>query len=258
MSDGRAWVLTSSAVLLIDVSNYGIKEWLQLVAAIFGIGVSVIGAWKAWRFSKAQIVNRLFEYLNTDEKHVIEGRQRVLEYLRNGKGARLKSGAELHVNIEKAIGLVAADRPVEAEEALVGFALYLRGSAEVGRRHTDVASQQAATILLLVGLIAKQRKDPPTARKALTEALEHWPEDAEVLRSLGEIDLRAGEFLAAHQSLDKALALASRDKRLEAEIWSLKAEAYRGQDDTRSYPTALSKCGAAYAEIEDHKFAGDR
>jgi tetratricopeptide (TPR) repeat protein len=224
MGDGHAWALAGSAALLIDVGSYGIKEWLQLIGAAIGIVVSILGAWKAWRFSKSQMVNRLFEYLNTDEKHIIGARRRVLTHLRNGKGAPLKSGVELHDSIEKAIKLLDANQPVEAEGALAGFALMLSGSAEVGRRHTAVASEQAATILLFVGLIAKQRKDPPTARKAFEEALEHWPKDAEAVRSLGELDLRARAFAEAHQHFDKAIEFASRDRRLEAEIWALKAE----------------------------------
>ena len=202
-------------------------------------------------------MNRLFEHLNADEKHVIEGRRSVLSYLRNGNATPLRRGVELHTNIKKAIQLVAVDRHVEAEEVLNGFALYLRGSAEVGRRHTDVASQQAATILLFAGHVAKQRKDPPSARKALEEALEHCPDDAEVLRSIGEIDLRANRFPEAQRNFDAALALSLQDKRLEAEIWSLKAEAHQLSGDTRAYPNALLGCAAAYAEIDEDGMAGD-
>jgi len=242
---------------IFEFSKYTLKDWAQFIAAVLGIVVSIVGAWKAWRFSKPQIVNRLFEHLNTDEKHVIEGRRSVLSYLRNGNAAPPRRGVELHTNIKKAIQLVAEDRHVEAEEVLNGFALYLRGSAEVGRRHTDVASQQAATILLFAGHVAKQRKDPPSARKAFEEALEHYPDDAEVLRSLGEIDLRASRFPEAHRSFDAALGLALNDKRLEAEIWSLKAEAYQLSGDAKAYPNALLGSAAAYAEIEERGMAGD-
>jgi len=143
MSDGHLWMLASPLSSLIDISSYGIKEWLQLIGAMIGIFVSILGAWKAWRFSKWQMVNRLFEHLNTDEKHIIEARRAVLKHLRNGKGSRLRSGVELHDGIAKAIKLLDADRAVEAEEYLTGFALMLSGSAEVGRRHTAVASEQA-------------------------------------------------------------------------------------------------------------------
>ena len=257
MGDGNVLALAGSAFLLLDVSNYGIKEWLQLIAAAVGIVVSIIGAWKAWRFSKWQMVNRLFEYLNTDEKHIIGSRRRVLEHLRNGKGATLKSGVELHDGIEKAIKLLHAGRAVEAEESLAGFALMLSGSAEVGRRHTAVASQQAATVLLFMGLIAKQLKDPPRARKAFEEALDHWPEDAEAFRSLGELELRSRNFQQAHQHFDKAIELASRDRQLEVEIWMLKAEAFQSAGDARGLATALLECAKAFAEIEDHRSAGE-
>jgi hypothetical protein len=55
MGDGNVLALAGSASLMLDVSNYGIKEWLQLIAAAVGIVVSIIGAWKAWRFSKWQM-----------------------------------------------------------------------------------------------------------------------------------------------------------------------------------------------------------
>ncbi len=82
MGEGQPWLLVKSAFLLIDIGGYGFKEWVALIASLIGIAVSVVGAWKTWRYSKSQIVNRLFEFLNEDEKHVIAGRQRVLGYLR--------------------------------------------------------------------------------------------------------------------------------------------------------------------------------
>src|ERR1700694_3944175 len=99
---------------IFEFSKYTIKDWVQLVAATAAIFVSVLGAWKAWRFSKKQMVNRLFEYLNTDEKHVAEGRSRILGHLGGRETRPLGSGVEIHATIEKAIRLLDSDGPVEA------------------------------------------------------------------------------------------------------------------------------------------------
>ena len=247
---GQAWAQVGG---LLDPNNIGLKELLQL----FAFGGSVYGAWKWWRFSKWQIANRLFEYLNADEKNIVEARRRVLQRLRSGKGAALTSGGELHEKIESAIKLLDSDQPVEAEQELGGFALMLTGSAEVGRRHTAVASEQAATIFLFIGLIAKQRSDVTAARTALMEARDHWPEDAEVVRALGELDLNAGDLPNAQSQFDKAISLASRDRRLEAEIWALKGETSQRDGDKGEQIASLLKSAIIYAEIDDHLRAAD-
>ena len=72
MGDGRVWMLAGSATLLIDISHYGVKEWLQLIAAAIAIFVSVIGAWRTYRYSKSQIAKRLMEYLEDEETRIKE------------------------------------------------------------------------------------------------------------------------------------------------------------------------------------------
>jgi tetratricopeptide (TPR) repeat protein len=245
MGEGQLW---AQAAALFDPNNIGLKELLQF-ATFLG---TVYGAWKWWRFSKWQIANRLFEYLNTDEKHIIGARRRVLEHLRCGKGIALKSGVELHDSIEEAIKLLDADRLVEAEESLAGFALMLTGSAEVGRRHTAVASEQAATILLFVGLIAKKRADVPSARRALEEAIEHNPDDAEAIRSLGELDVSAGDDARALQRLKNAFDKASNDSRLRAEISQLKLKIYQKRDEPKNERETWHDCAEALSELGQH------
>jgi len=70
MGDGNVWALAGSAFLLLDVSNYGIKEWLQLIAAAIAIVVAIIGAWRTYRYSKYQIAKRLLEYLEDEEQEL--------------------------------------------------------------------------------------------------------------------------------------------------------------------------------------------
>ncbi len=166
MGEEPVWAIAGSLGRMLDFSNYTMKDWLQLLVAAFGIVGSVVGAWKWWRYSKWQIVNRLFEHLNADERNVTEGRRIVLEYLRAGRRSPLNSDTELHQMIRRATKLLDANRIVEAEAALNGFALMLKGSAEVGRRHMAVASEQAATILLFVAWAIRRAlaEDPTVAR----------------------------------------------------------------------------------------------
>jgi tetratricopeptide (TPR) repeat protein len=244
MGDGQVWVFASPLASLLDFSNYTMKDWLQLLVAAFGLVGSVVGAWKWWRYSKWQIVNRLFEYLNTDEKNVTDGRRIVLEYLRGGRRSASDSDVEFHQMISRAIRLLDSNRIVEAEAALNGFALMLKGSAEVGRRHTAVASEQAATILLFVALIAKQRADITAARDALMEALDHCPDDAEVVRTLGELDLDL-DPTKAQVRFDEAIRLAAGDSLLQAEIWLLKARAHEKELVPTAKPQRIALLAAA-------------
>jgi len=61
MVDGQLWLLASPAWSLIDVNGYGTKAWLVVGAAVLAIGAYVFGLWKAYRFSKGQMVKRLLE-----------------------------------------------------------------------------------------------------------------------------------------------------------------------------------------------------
>ena len=77
MGDGHAWALAGSAALLIDVGSYGIKEWLAILGSVVGIGGSIFGIWRAWRYSKSQIVQRLLDYLRDEEAKIKEARNRI-------------------------------------------------------------------------------------------------------------------------------------------------------------------------------------
>jgi tetratricopeptide (TPR) repeat protein len=265
MGDGQVFVLAGPLVSMLDFGNYTLKDWAQLLVAIFGIVGSVVGAWKWWRYSKWQIVNRLFEYLNADEKYVTEGRRAVLAYLRSGRRADLRSDVEFHATIGKAVKLLDANRTIEAEAVLNAFALMLKGSAEVGRRHMAVASEQAATILLFVALVARQRADATAARAALMEALDQYPNDAEVVRSLGELELDVDHRKALEQ-FDRALRLSVGDGLLQAELWLLKAKALQRDPVPalkplraafRSAATLFAAAGADGKAADAHNRAGD-
>jgi hypothetical protein len=155
----------------LDFPSYSLKDWVQIVAAIVGILGSTYGAWTAFRYSKSQIAKRLIEYLSDHERNVEEARQLVVQHLRHDEPIRRKPGLELHQHVEGAIRLAASGRKEDAERELEGFALVLGHSAEIGRRHMDVAKKQAATILVFTGLIAQRRGESGPARNAWSKAL---------------------------------------------------------------------------------------
>src|SRR5262249_5047502 len=125
-----------------DFSSYSLKDWLQMVAATLGIMGSTYGAWTAFRYSKSQIAKRLMEYLNDHEKNINEARQIVLQHLRNDRPVNRKLEIELPERVASAISLVAGGHKEDAEQELKRFALVLSHSAELGRRHMDLAKKQ--------------------------------------------------------------------------------------------------------------------
>ena len=206
--DGYNWVLGFYFIPSFDFSSYGLKDWLQIVAAVVGIGGSTYGAWTAFRYSKSQIAKRLAEYLNDHEKNVDEARQLVVQHLRNDRPMDRKPEIEIHQRIESAIKLVARGHKEDAERELERFALVLSHSSEVGRRHADLAKKQAATIFVFTGLIAQKRGETGPARSAWLKALDHNPQDVEAIRGLGELALAEGREPEARKLFEEAQDLA--------------------------------------------------
>ena len=100
-----AWLFGLYFANEFNVTAYGLKDWLQVAAAVLGITGSTYGAWKAFRYSKGQIAKRLLEYLDEHEKNVEEVRHLVVPYLRNGRAIQSKPDLEIHKRIENAIKL---------------------------------------------------------------------------------------------------------------------------------------------------------
>jgi tetratricopeptide (TPR) repeat protein len=238
--DGDWLVMAQTA--LFDIRNIGVKEVLQF-ATFVG---SVYGAWKWWRFSKWQIANRLLEFLENDEKNIVEARKALLGYLGN-KDVPIPQSDSVHPSIAKTLRLLKADKPVEAERELCGIAVLLTQSAEVGRRHMTMANEQIATILLFVGSIAKLRDDAATARGAFEEALQVNPNDAEARRALAMLELSAGHEREALEQFQRAVELPSATTLLKAEVWQQVSEIYRGREQPSKERDALSDSAESYA-----------
>ena len=173
--DGYNWVLGFYFIPSFDFSSYGLKDWLQIVAAVVGIGGSTYGAWTAFRYSKSQIAKRLAEYLNDHEKNVDEARQLVVQHLRNDRPMDRKPEIEIHQRIESAIKLVARGHKEDAERELERFALVLSHSSEVGRRHADLAKKQAATILCVYWPDCTEARRNRTGSKCLAKSSRSQP-----------------------------------------------------------------------------------
>src|SRR5262245_7571648 len=92
--DSYAWGLGLYFIPNFDLSSYGLKDWLQVLAAIVGILGSTFGAWTAFRYSKSQIAKRLMEYLNDHERNVEEARHLVVQHLRNDHPIRREPNLE--------------------------------------------------------------------------------------------------------------------------------------------------------------------
>src|SRR5262245_27875449 len=138
------WVLGLYFITGWDLSSYSVKDWLQSQAAVLGILGSTFGAWKAFRYSKGQIGKRLIEYLEDHEKNVDEVRHLVVPHFRTGRAIERNPELEIHSHIESSIKLVGRGQQENAERELAAFVLMLTTSAEVGKRHMDIARRQAA------------------------------------------------------------------------------------------------------------------
>jgi ABC-type nickel/cobalt efflux system permease component RcnA len=193
MGDGHVWVLAGSLSSLFDVSNYGVKEWLQLIAAVVGIFISIIGAWRTYRYSKSQIAKRLSEHLHDEEKEIKEGRNAVIRHIRYGRPLTKEPDHAFYETLKDVLGQIDHGESHLTERRLSSFAESLVGDAKVGEKYVSNINLQAATVYILLGKLAKDRDETTPARTAWTSALQHHDRDAEAARYLGELALAAGE-----------------------------------------------------------------
>ena len=240
-----------------DFSSYGLKDWLQMVAAVFGILGSTFGAWIAFRYSKSQMVKRLTEYLQDQDKNFDEVRHLVVNHLRNGEASVWTPTVQVHERIASAIKLAANGQHQDAERELERFAIVLMQSADVGRRHMELAKRQAATFLVFAGLIARKREESGPARRAWEKALTYNPNDAEAVRGLAELELETGSGREALKQLNAAQALVPDDKRLHGEISYTKAGFYKQRGNPNLERRALLDCAKPFEEIREYKLAGE-
>ena len=195
MGDGHAWALAGSAALLIDVGSYGIKEWLAILGSVVGIGGSIFGIWRAWRYSKSQIVQRLLDYLRDEEAKIKEARNRIIRHLRRGEPLGVEPDHEFYHDVKTALVELSNGAAKEAEKRLDRF----RGTCRLVMSNSDKkylsnANLQLATLHLVRGKSANERSETTAARTAWETALQCYSQDAEAARYLGELALAEGNL----------------------------------------------------------------
>jgi tetratricopeptide (TPR) repeat protein len=236
------WALAGSAALLIDVGSYGIKEWLAILGSLVGIGGSIFGVWRAWRYSKKQIAERLLEFLRDEEARIVEGRSRVIRHLRVGETLGDEPDHAFYHDLKGTLEELARGNVREAEKRLDTFADVWAHDVKVGQKFLSNTNMQLATALLIRGNIAKDRSERSAARSAWEGALHAFPHDCEAARYLGELALAADDIDGALEYFSKAQALAPDDNMLSAETWQLVADFYQRQGPRKSELRALNLC----------------
>lgn len=248
MDNSQLLLAAPMAALVLDVSNYGIKEWLAIIGSLLGTGGSVYGAWRTYRYSKSQIAKRLEEHLTDEEEAIKEARNHIIRNIRYGQPLAKEPDHTLYNTLRDAISELDRGASHQAERQLNSFAELLSGDRKVGQKYVSNINLQTATVYLLVGKIAKDRAEPTAARTAWTSALKHYDKDAEAARYLGELALASGEADEAWELFAKAVDFAPDDKLLLAETSELKAKFHRERGNPKLELGALIWCAAAFAD----------
>src|SRR5205809_1089348 len=189
MGDHHAGMLAVSAGLFFDVGSYGVKEWLAILGSLVGIGGSIFGVWRAWRYSKKQIAERLLEFLRDEEAKIVEARSRVIRHLRVREALGDEPDHAFYHDLRDTLEELARGDAREAEKKLDAFADAWSHDVKVGQKFLSNTNMQLATALLIRGKIANGRSEPTAARAAWQSALHAYPHDCEAARYLGELAL---------------------------------------------------------------------
>jgi tetratricopeptide (TPR) repeat protein len=245
MVDGQLWLLASPAWSLIDVDGYGTKAWLVVGAAVLAIGAYVYGLWKAYRFSKGQMVNRLLEYLEDEAAAIREARTAVIRHVRYAQPLPRKPNHPFFRDFKQALAELDRGEAARAEHRLTEL-------SKVGGMYVANAGLQTATALLVLGKIAGARSDTAGAKSAWETALRYNPDDAEAARYLGELALALGDVDTAWEQFAKAAELAPHDKLAKAETTELRAHYYRERRSPKLELGALNQCAPNFAKAGAH------
>jgi tetratricopeptide (TPR) repeat protein len=257
MGDHHAGMLVVSAALFFDIGSYGVKEWLAILGSLVGIGGSIFGVWRAWRYSKKQIAERLLEFLRDEEAKIVEGRARIIRYLRVQATLGNEPDHTFYHDLRGALEEWARGGVREAEKRLDAFTDACAHDVKVAQKFLSNTNLQLATTLLIRGRIANDSAEPTAARAAWESALHAYPHDCEAARYLGELALAEGDIDAALEQFSRAYALAPDDKMLSAETWELVADYYQQEGRRRPELAALRECASDFADASMHTRAAN-
>jgi tetratricopeptide (TPR) repeat protein len=245
MVDGQALVLAGHFSSLIDFHTYSTMDWLQLGAAALAIVAYVYGLWKAFRFSKRQMVKRLLEYLEDEGAAIREARHAVIRHVRYGQPLPRTPDHPFFHDFKEALAELDRGEAARAEQRLTEL-------GKVGGMYVANAGLQTATALLVLGRIANARSDSAGAKSAWETALRYNPDDAEAARYLGELALALGDVDTAWEQFARAAELAPNDKLLKAETTELRARYYRERRNPKLELGALNQCAPNFARAGVH------
>lgn len=241
-------MLGIARAMFIDIGSYGLKEWLAILGSLIGIGGSIFGLWRAWRYSKKQIAERLLEFLRDEEAKIVDARSRIILNLRCQGQPDNEPDHAFYRGLREVLQGLGRGPTHEAEKKLDRLAEAWSHDAKVAQKFLSNANVQLATALLIRGKIARDRAEPTAARAAWQEALHAYPHDCEAARYLGELALANGDIESALEHFSKAYALAPDDKMLSAETWELVADYYHREGRRRQGLAALRECASDFAD----------
>ncbi len=228
-------------------AGYMLADWLRLALAVGAGMVWVWGVWGAYRYSKTQISKRLLEYLKNNEEGILNARKALLRRLEFGETVdRLVANR----HIEEALGFLKSARVLETQVRLQAFQRLLTKSARIGEQHRDIASRQAATVLLLMGILAMRQNQTLVARQHLEHALDLTKSDAAVRLQLARLEFELGNAAQCLTHCQVALNDAGTDDELKAEVWSLRAAVHKKQRKPAREKSDLGACAPLFLQLK--------
>jgi tetratricopeptide (TPR) repeat protein len=190
--------------------------------------------------------------LDAHEENVLHARKELVRRLRRGETPQQM---KVHEKLEEAFALRRSARILDLQTLLHAFSRLLQKSARVGERHRDIASRQAATVQLFMGIVAFQQAQIAEARKHWETGIRLSNSDAEIMKWLGELEAQQGNRNLALNHFEDALGHVGEDYELKAEILMLRAQIYNRSNNPLLEKNDLKDCGPNFEDARRWKEA---
>jgi tetratricopeptide (TPR) repeat protein len=232
--------------------GYMLGDWVKLTVAIGGGLFWAWGTWRAFRFSKSQISQRLLEFLKTNEEEALNSRKNLLRKLEFGETVERLVASKV---LERTFGVVQSSLAFDTKAQLQHFQGLLVASAKIGEQHRDIANRQAATVLLLMGIHAMRHNQSLDARRHLQQALDLTKSDADVRLQLARLEFELGNTTQCQQQCDAALVETGADDELRARILELRSNVHRSNGNPLLERSDLTKCAPVLLHLRKWELA---
>lgn len=203
-------------------SSIPVVKLLQGIAAIIGAIVTALGAYKTWRYAEGKLGERLSEFLEREEEHLVLARKEVAALQKKRTGGK-RDRPELFSNRELNLALKQVrKRKFRAAQTLLTEALIRTQEREdKAKSKASLHLKQKAMAHLLLGAIADNEHRNDDALAHFKTALEIDDTDVEALEYTAVQLLKLGYADQARAEFDKLAALAesSGDRILQASAW---------------------------------------